>query len=75
MTLQTAAMISLAGDDWHVGVYKNQDGSFSGVLFVNHPTPSGCARYLPALSDKRSWKTAELAQEEFEKLLPKKEAK
>jgi len=57
--------------DRYVTVFKNDDGTFSGVELVNHPTPSGCERWLPTYSDSRHWPDAETAKKEFEAILSK----
>lgn len=71
MSLQTEAMREQAGDQKYVTAYKDAEGYWHGVEMVNHPTPSGCERWMPTYSDKRPWPTPELAKEEFEKELPK----
>ena len=72
MNLQTQAMINGAGHDMEVCVGKHKDtGEFHGMLYVNHPTPSGCDRYMLVLSDNRGWPTEEEAEEEFKKILRK----
>jgi len=52
-----------------ITVYKDEDGLFHGVEYVNHPTPSGCERWLPTYSDNRGWPDKEIALKEFEKML------
>jgi hypothetical protein len=38
---------------------------YHGILWVNHPTPSGAARWTIAVSDHRGYDTRELAVERF----------
>lgn len=53
----------------HISAIKNINGTFSGCEYRNHPTPSGCVRFLPTFSDQREWDTAEIAIEELRKSL------
>jgi hypothetical protein len=53
-----------------VSAYQREPGKWSGVEMVNHPTPSGCERWMPSYSDKREWPDAETAKREFEAVLP-----
>ncbi len=70
MDLQTAAMLEQAGTDRLIEVGKHKKtGLYHGMLFVNHPTPSGSKRYLLALSDNRGWPDKHTAKVEFEKSL------
>jgi hypothetical protein len=58
-----------ASIDFEINVYKGDDGLYHGIEYVNHPTPSGCDRWLPSISDNRGFDTPEKAIEEFMKLL------
>jgi hypothetical protein len=69
MSFQTELM--RATKERYVTVFKNKNGTYSGVEMVNHPTPSGCERWMPTYSDTREWPDAETAKTEFEKILPK----
>lgn len=70
MSVQTEAMISLAGEDRFVTTAQHQETKlFHGCLMINHPTPSGCDRWMMAYSDKRGWPDSETAKLEFEKIL------
>jgi len=40
MSLQTEAMRST--DERIITAYQRENGTWSGVELVNHPTPSGC---------------------------------
>jgi len=68
MSLQTEAMrqtdqrIITAGQ-------KETGGLWYGLEMVNHPTPSGCERWLITYSDNRGYPTAEEAKQEFSKIL------
>ncbi len=68
MSLQTEAMRATA--QRQVTAWQNDDGTWSGVEIVNHPTPSGCERWMPTYSDKRHWPDKETAIREFKALLP-----
>ena len=57
---------------WDYQVMKDEKGYF-GMEFRNHPTPSGCVRYLPTVSDSRRWKTPEEAKEKFYEIRPKRD--
>jgi hypothetical protein len=59
-----------ATPDRYVSAYQREPGKWSGVEMVNHPTPSGCERWMPSYSDKREWPDAETAKREFEAVLP-----
>jgi len=64
----TKSMIDAAGNDIVISVGKHTDtGKFHGMMYVNHPTPSGSARYLLVLSDNRGWDDIETAEVEFKK--------
>jgi hypothetical protein len=67
MSIQTRAMRET--EDRFISAIKHDDGSFSGIEFVNHPTPSGCTRYLPTISDNRKWPSKKIAKEELAKML------
>lgn len=68
-----------SGDEKFVGAALCDDGLYRGHEYVNHPTPSGCARWLPSVSDTRGWPTCEIAIAELRKSLeypePKPEVK
>ena len=64
MDLQTALMIKGAGDQLNFVPCKDDDGYY-GMLTVNHPTPSGADRWLPAISDNRRFPDSETAVNEF----------
>jgi hypothetical protein len=66
MSIQTELMRT--GAEKEILTAKDGQGYF-GVEYVNHPTPSGCERWLPTYSDKRRFKTAEIAIKEFKSLL------
>lgn len=66
MTLQTEAMREQAGNDQYITAGQHKDTKkWHGYLMVNHPTPSGCDRWMMAYSDKRGWDSAEKAMDEF----------
>lgn len=69
MSLQTEAM--RATNNRYVTAHKRDNGKWSGVEMVNHPTPSGCDRWMPSYSDKREWPDAETATKEFKDVLLK----
>ena len=69
MSLQTEAM--RATDQRQITAFQHQNGKWSAMEIVNHPTPSGCERWMPTYSDKREWPDAETAKREFTALLPK----
>lgn len=69
-SMQTRAMIAAAGENMCATVARHKEtGKFHGVLYVNHPTPSGSDRWMPALSDKRGWDDEKAAAEAFDALL------
>lgn len=53
MSLQTEAMRFEA--DRSYSAFKDNNGDWHGIEHVNHPTPSGCDRWLMTYSDNRSW--------------------
>lgn len=69
MDIQTAAMREMAGPEKEINYIRHEDGTFSAIEYVNHPTPSGSERWLPTVSGNLHWPTQEKAKEEFEKLL------
>lgn len=70
ITAQTAAMISLAGKDCHVTAGQHREtNKFHGMLMLNHPTPSGCDRWMTVLTDNRGFDTLEEAQTKFKESL------
>ena len=77
MDIQTQAMREMAGPDKMIHAYQGpfydgdeQDAKlWHGIEYVNHPTPSGCERWLPTISDKRGWPDKETAIVELKKLL------
>lgn len=42
-----------------------ETSKYHGILWVNHPTPSGTPRLIMAVSDHRGYETRELAVERF----------
>lgn len=66
MSLLTESM--RAGADKIYSAFKDDYG-WHGMEQVNHPTPSGCERWLITYSDKRSWPTEEIAVQEIKKAL------
>ena len=71
MGIQEEAMRKMAGPDKEINILAHEDGTFSAIEYVSHPTPSGSERWLPTYSDNRHWPTKEQAVEEFKKLLEK----
>jgi len=69
MSLQTEAM--RATKDRYITTFQHKNGKWSGIEMVNHPTPSGCERWMPTYSDKREWPDSKTAKKEFKKVLPK----
>ena len=70
MDLQTQSMLDSAGDDRIITVGQDEETKkYHGLLYVNHPPPSGVDRYLLALSDNRWWDDKEVAEKEFKKSL------
>jgi len=62
-------MREIAGDDQYITAAQHKDTEqWHGVLMGNHPTPSGCERWMMLYSDKRGWPDARTAVEEFAKL-------
>jgi len=57
--------------DRYVTAYQPENGQWSGVEMVSHPTPSGCELSKPSDSDERQWPDATTAKREFEAVLPK----
>lgn len=54
----------------YVGAGQHREtGKWHGLYYVNHPTPSGCDRYLLKISDNRGWDDSETAIRELEKSL------
>ena len=67
---QTEAMIEMAGDQKGIVVMQHRDTKkYHGALEVNHPTPSGCDRWMIVQSDNRGWDDPETARMQFELLL------
>jgi|APFre7841882654_1041346.scaffolds.fasta_scaffold104282_2 microsomal dipeptidase-like Zn-dependent dipeptidase len=66
MSLQTQWMRNTK--DREIEVCKDDKGFFCMEL-VNHPTPSGCERWLPTYSDKRRWPDEATARAKFDELL------
>lgn len=63
-------MRALAGPDQYVTAGQHKETKqWHGVLMVNHPTPSGCARFMMSYSDQRGWPDEATAKKEFEKAL------
>jgi hypothetical protein len=70
-SLQTDVMIALAGDDQYITAFQHEKThKWHGVLMINHPTPSGCERWMMAYSDKRGWKTPKQAMDKFVAVSP-----
>jgi hypothetical protein len=69
MSLQTEAL--RATSERQVVAYQHPNGNWSASEIVNHPTPSGCERWMPTYSDKREWPTADIARKELATVLPK----
>jgi hypothetical protein len=68
MSLATE-MIRQSSIDRIIGTLKGADGKWNAYESVNHPTPSGCDRWLITYSDNRGWDDEETAKKEFEYLL------
>lgn len=69
MSIQTEAMRELAGKDQYITAGQHKDTKkWHGILMLNHPTPSGCERWMMAYSDKRGWDSAKIAVKEFKKV-------
>lgn len=71
MSLTTDIMRQTAERQIHAG--QRESGKWSAIEFVNHPTPSGCDRWLPTYEDNREWEDAETAKRELRKLLESQE--
>ena len=56
-----ATELMRAGSQKILTAGQDKDGMWHGVELVNHPTPSGCDRWLETYSDKRGWTTPEVA--------------
>ena len=69
MDILTEAM--RATEERYVTTFKRDNGTWSGIEMVNHPTPSGNDRWLPSYSDSREWPDSEIAKKEFKSVLPK----
>ena len=52
-----------------ITAYKRENGKWSGVEYVNHPTPSGCERWLPTYSHKLEFDDSDTAIKEFTRYL------
>jgi len=48
-----------------ITAYKRENGKWSGIELVNHPTPSGNERWLPTYSHKLEFDDAKTAIREF----------
>jgi len=69
MSLQAEAMREQAGDEQYITAGQHRETrQWHGLLMVNHPTPSGCARWMMLYSDKRGWPDAQTAVDEFAKI-------
>jgi hypothetical protein len=66
MGLQEEAMRKNANKLY--GACQDKEGWY-GFEEVNHPTPSGCERWLMTYSDKRRWPDGETAILEIKKAL------
>ena len=70
MDMQSKAMIDGSNGDMYIVVGQHKDtGKYHGMLYVNHPTPSGSDRYMLVLSDTRGWDDEETAKAEFREAL------
>jgi hypothetical protein len=70
MSIQTEAMRKLADGDEYVTAGQHRETKlWHGMLMINHPTPSGCDRWMMAYSDSRGWPDEKTAKAEFKKLL------
>lgn len=54
------------------GAYKDDAGGWHGFEEVNHPTPSGCERWLMTYSDNRSWPDSKTAIKKIKELVKNK---
>jgi len=63
MSIQTEAMRQT--DQRIITAQCHANGKWSGIEFVNHPTPSGCVRWLPTYSHKLEYDDSETAVREF----------
>lgn len=68
---QAHSMVQIAGDDKYItSATHKETGKNHGILMVNHPTPSGCERWMMLVSDNRGFDTHEEACEKFKAALP-----
>jgi hypothetical protein len=71
ISLQTETMITSAGANKYVAVAQHRETKkWHGVLMINHPTPSGCERWLMAFSDSRGFEDPNNAIGQFRNILP-----
>jgi len=65
-SLQSQAMEAQAGDQKYITHGQHpKTNKHHGVLMINHPTPSGCERWMMLYSDQRGWETGRRAVAEF----------
>lgn len=55
----------------NISAYRDENGLYHGIGFVNHPTPSGCSRMLPTVSDPKGYTTEQEALDAFRILIGK----
>lgn len=67
MSIQTEAMRDMAGDDgqYITAAQHRETKKWHGILMINHPTPSGCDRWMMGYSDNRGWDSHKQAVDEF----------
>jgi hypothetical protein len=71
MSLQTETMRELAGDQQYITAAQHKNtNQWHGILVVNHPTPSGCDRWMVVYSDNRGWDTPSEALDKFVEASP-----
>ena len=65
-TLQTEVMREMADDDVYITAGQHKDThQWHGIMMANHPTPSGCERWMMLYSDKRGWPDSKTAIDRF----------
>ena len=65
-SIQSEAMREIAGNDQYITAAKHKDTKeWHGIFMLNHPTPSGCDRWMMVYSDSRGWDTKKRAIKEF----------
>jgi hypothetical protein len=69
MSIQTEAMREMAGDQVYITAGQHKETKqWHGYMMANHPTPSGCERWMMLYSDKRGWPDHKTAVDEFVKV-------